>query len=548
MGNANICDPCIKEGNNSTAVKYCSDCEDKLCGDCAGSHLRFKAFKSHHVIDLSCMGSRMPTSSKINCDIHPNVQIDYFCCQHDAVCCRVCLPESHRTCENVLPLEFASKDIIYSSLLSDTLKEFDHMTETLETLVSNREDNRKVLQQSETSMIQQISVMKAKLLKHIDELEQKLITKLTSIKEENEMKIKKEKDELSRLVSYLKDEKQELEFHKNHSSTNQLFVVLRKQITNIQKTDTTIQEIMSTIKDIDMKFEENNNFQIETIGSISEITRPCHIQYKSMKIQQPQVQQDRTKTLKKFRKDGQVNLKHREAYGLADMAVTSDNKLLICNDHSKWPKVYIYKDYKTYEDEISFSSPPYGITVVPCTDKAVVTLPGVDSIQFINTTNNTKDKKVKIGEECYGVTAVKDKIYLGGNNKVIILDINGSRVREVQTDGGYINGLFYNERNDQMLLRQPERLCCISLDGQVIYRYDILGGDGLAVDQQGYIYISGLLSNNIHRLSPDGTFRDIVLSKRDGIDGPLGLTFNKAFTKLIVISRSGESVLVYSCK
>jgi DNA-binding beta-propeller fold protein YncE len=447
-----------------------------------------------------------------------------------------------------LPLDFVSKDIINSSLLSDTLKEFDHMTETLDKLVSNREYNKKVLQKSATSMIQQISVMKSKLLKHIDELEKKLITKLTSIKEENETKIKKEKDEMSRLVSCLKDEKQELEFHKNHSSNNQLFVVLRKQITNMQKTDTKIQDMMSTIKDVDMKFEENKNFKIETIGCISEITRPCPIQYKSMKIQQTQVQQERTKTLTEFRKDGQVNLNHGEACKLSDMVVISDNKLLICNYYLTYPKVYIYKDYNTYEDEIPFTSVPFGITVVPCTDKAVVTLPWEDSIQFINTTNNTKDTKVKIGDKCYGVTAVKDKIYLGGNNKVIILDINGSRVREVQTDGGYGYGLFYNERNDQMLLRQDGRLGCINLDGHVIYRYDISGYDGLAVDRQGHVYISAYTTNNIHRLSPDGTFRDIVLSARDGIDIPRGIAFNKDFTKLFVICRSGTSVLVYSCK
>jgi DNA-binding beta-propeller fold protein YncE len=301
--------------------------------------------------------------------------------------------------------------------------------------------------------------MKSKLLKHIDELEQKIITKLTSIKEKNETKIKKEKDEMSRLASCLKDEKQDLEFHKKHSSNNQLFVVLRKQITNIQKTDTKIQEMTFTIEDIDMEFEENKNFKTEIIGSISEITRPCPIQYKSMKIQQPQVQQDSTKTLTEFRKDGQVKLKRGEQYWLTDMAVTSDNRLLICNYDSTDPKVFIYKDYNTYEDEISFSSPPCGITVVPCTDKAVVTLPDENSIQFINTSSNTKDKKVKIGDTCYGVTAVKDKIYNGGYNKVIILDINGSRVREVQTDGGSIFDLFYNERNDQMLLRQSGRLC-----------------------------------------------------------------------------------------
>jgi sugar lactone lactonase YvrE len=53
-----------------------------------------------------------------------------------------------------------------------------------------------------------------------------------------------------------------------------------------------------------------------------------------------------------------------------------------------------------------------------------------------------------------------------------------------------------------------------NLDGHVIYRYDISGLRGLAVDQQGYVYISGEDSDDIHRLSPDGTFRDIVLSER----------------------------------
>jgi hypothetical protein len=105
-----------------------------------------------------------------------------------------------------------------------------------------------------------------------------------------------------------------------------------------------------------------------------------------------QVQHDRRQTLTEFIKEGEVNLKHGEQYLLADMAVTSDNKLLLCNCEPSYPKVYIYKDYKTYEDEISFTSEPRCITVVPYTGKAVVILLGEASIQFINTTNNTKDK------------------------------------------------------------------------------------------------------------------------------------------------------------
>jgi DNA-binding beta-propeller fold protein YncE len=228
---------------------------------------------------------------------------------------------------------------------------------------------------------------------------------------------------------------------------------------------------------------------------------------------------------------------------LTGMAVTSDNKLLLCNYPSS--RVYIYKDYKTYEDEISLTSEPRCITVVPCTDKAVVTLPGEGSIQFINTTNNTKDNKINIGERCHDVTAVKDKIYIGGRDKVIILNIDGSLVRKIPTDDSNYN-LLYNERNDQLLLRQKEGLCCINLDGHVIYRYDMSGVRGLAVDQQGHVYISD--SHDIHRLSPDGTFRDIVLSKYDGVDEPSSITFNNDFTKLFIINEGGESVLVYSCK
>jgi Tol biopolymer transport system component len=50
---------------------------------------------------------------------------------------------------------------------------------------------------------------------------------------------------------------------------------------------------------------------------------------------------------------------------------------------------------------------------------------------------------------------------IGGNGKVFILNTDGSRVREVTTDGGENNSLMYNERNDQLLLRQNGRLCCI---------------------------------------------------------------------------------------
>jgi len=534
MASSDLCDPCLQSYKTVHAEKYCSECEEKLCVECSELHLRSKAFKSHHLIDLSVIGARTPPPSTINCEIHTDVQIDYFCRRHDVVCCRACISDSHRSCETVVPLDVASKDVKQSSVLSDTLSELDYMIETLAKMLENGVDNRKLPEQKKSLIIKQISTVKSKLLKDTDDLEQQLITEVTSVQETNDVKIMRETNEMSRLTSELKDNKQELELIKTHGSNNQLFIALRKQITNIQKTDNKIHDMTSDVHEIDMEFDEIKNFKIETIGSLSQIFQPCPIKYKPRKQQPPEVQ-DIGKPLTEFIKEGQINLKRGVQYHLTDIAITSDNKLLLCNHEGSHPKVYIFKDYKTYQDEISLSSRPYSITVVPCTDKAVVTLADVKSIQFINTTNNTKNKQIKIGERYISVTAAKDKIFIGRKGRVLILNTDGSRVREVITDDDYNSDLLYNEQNDQLLLRGFGTLRCINLDGHVIYRYEISGYLGLAVDRQGHVYTGGYNSDDIQRFSPDGTFRDIVLSEDDGIDSPGGITFNNDFTKLFII-------------
>jgi hypothetical protein len=59
-----------------------------------------------------------------------------------------------------------------------------------------------------------------------------------------------------------------------------------------------------------------------------------------MKAQHQQVEVDRSQTLTEFIKEGEVNLTRGVHYMLTDMAVTSDNKLLLCNYDDE--KVYIY--------------------------------------------------------------------------------------------------------------------------------------------------------------------------------------------------------------
>jgi len=81
------------------------------------------------------------------------------------------------------------------------------MTETLATMVTNRDDNLKFLEEKRSSIIKHIGTVKTKLLKHLDDLEQQLITDVESVQEKHEPTITREKDEMSQLISILKDKK-----------------------------------------------------------------------------------------------------------------------------------------------------------------------------------------------------------------------------------------------------------------------------------------------------------------------------------------------------
>ncbi|CAC5369294.1 unnamed protein product [Mytilus coruscus] len=244
MATASLCGPCSEENKSLAATKYCSDCEERLCIDCAESHDRFKAFKSHHVIDLSTVTSNIQISAKKICNIHPDMLLDYFCTNHEIVCCRACIPNDHRKCQNVMPLEHASKDVKRSALFIDVMQDITHLITTLKDLYDNRESNLQSLAQTKSVITKQISEVKSRLLKQIDNLEHDLHAELSSLHRKHEMEINKQKEEISQVLDSLKANENEIDFLKGYGSNSQLFLSLHQQVTNSQSAEEKVQNIV----------------------------------------------------------------------------------------------------------------------------------------------------------------------------------------------------------------------------------------------------------------------------------------------------------------
>ncbi|XP_052073670.1 E3 ubiquitin-protein ligase TRIM71-like [Mytilus californianus] len=549
MASANLCDPCSAANKSLTATKYCSDCEERLCTDCAESHRRFKAFKSHHVIDLSSIGSNKLISAKKNCHVHSDMLWDYYCTDHEIVCCRACISNEHRVCQNVLPLELASRDVKKCALFNDVLEDINHLITTLNDLNDNRQSNLQSLEKSKSTVTKRIRAVKSKLLKQIDELERELTVSFSSLQRKHEMEINRKKHEISQVLVNVIENKKEMDFLRDHGSNNHLFIFLRQQVTNIHSAEAKIQQMVSSSQEIEITFDEQKVAKIESLGSLLEFTQPCQVQYKPKKFQQAQMKAERMKRIVGFEKDIELKLKTGVVYNLLCVSVTDNDMLLMTNYSSSDSKLFVYRDCKDFETEITFSSKPRLVGVIPGTGRAVVTLTNEKSIQFINTTTMTKGDKVNVGFTCYGITAGRDRIYVGGKNGTIkILDTNGTILKTMQQGSDYIYFMVYSDLHDHLIVRISGKLFCVKLDGTQVYSMNVSGTTGITRDRQGNIYFGGNDTNNIQRISSDGNNCVKMLNKDNGIKRPYGMCFNNDFTKLFVINNEGKALYVYKCK
>ncbi|CAC5384850.1 unnamed protein product [Mytilus coruscus] len=532
MESSPVCEPCTAQEKSSVAVKLCSDCEERLCSNCVEDHSKFKAFRSHHLIDLSVVGSKLPSFTK-HCDLHEDSLLDFYCSQHSVACCRSCIPINHQTCKDVLPIEVASRNIKDSAVLKDTLGDTDNVLKTLTDLMENRDKNIKKFKDCESVILTQVRKVKEHIMKQVDQLEGKITNDLSCMKQRHESKLKEEKTEITRLINQVLEGKEQIEFLREHGSNTQLFLAIRYHENTVQAAESNIEKMTSTFTDSELTFNCVNDLKIESIGSVTETSTSCKVQHKPLKLKQAQANPESIKPITSIKWERQLQLKIVWNYNLTGIAVTNDNKLLLCNFRSKQTHLYIYSNCDEYETMISFSSRPYGVAVLPKDDMAVVTLPDETNLQYVNTKTATKCNKIETAEVCYGVCANKNNILLGGLGTIYLLNLEGSFLSEVKTQyEATFCSISFSENNQQVICRGNGLLLGLELAGDVVYTHKVKGEPGLTLDREGNVYYNDL--NEIYRLSSNGNFKDRIL-QNNKVRNPYAIAFNKDFTRLFVI-------------
>ncbi|CAG2216602.1 unnamed protein product [Mytilus edulis] len=393
--NSSHCESCSDEGISTVAIRFCSDCEESLCKECVEYHKKCKATKSHHLIDLASIAkSKIPTVKK-SCEVHEDVSLDFYCTQHDTLCCRVCIPSKHQLCKDVLPLEVASKHIKKSSLFEDTFSEWQNISKTLEHLRKDRNDIIKELKKSESAICEE-------------------------------------------------EREQELEFLKEHGSNNQLYLTLREQEKGVQNVVKRVQEMTRSYKRVYLKLDKSAEIDLQSIGSISEvkekeITEQLHIA-DSLRITDLAVTADDTLFLCNFKygvrkiyvyKTDSQDLTHKstlnlpsEPYGIS--ILSGINKLVVTLPFESYVQ-FINTKSLTLDKTIPLGKNCYGITT---TGDSIV----VGRAEEINIFKQNGEiiKNISLNDQLplYGVCSL---LYNQNDDRIVYIKVG--QINNIQLDG-----------------------------------------------------------------------------------------------------------------
>ncbi|XP_070211603.1 E3 ubiquitin-protein ligase TRIM56-like [Littorina saxatilis] len=119
--------PCSLCDRNN-AVKFCLDCDHRLCGDCFLLHRKIPTSSNHEVVDHShCNSPQVHRRRKRFCHAHTDRVLELYCPQCSTPLCQMCHLTFHKLCPGVTPMsETAEKKRVWLKELEGRTSNYIH--------------------------------------------------------------------------------------------------------------------------------------------------------------------------------------------------------------------------------------------------------------------------------------------------------------------------------------------------------------------------------------------------------------------------------------
>ncbi|CAC5399935.1 unnamed protein product [Mytilus coruscus] len=234
------------------------------------------------------------------------------------------------------------------------------------------------------------------------------------------------------------------------------------------------------------------------------------------------------------------------------LVVTEKNQIVLCFRNQF--KILIFDAEGEYIKSCETANRPFNVAVVPNSSQLLVTLPGNKSLQCVDTMNWKAGNELKTRGYCWGIFVKADKIFVGGDDEIYVMDLEGNNLKTIRVPGNCVRYLCVGTKEDKNIYftSQNNVVHCISMEGADVFTHTspfLVAPAGIAVANHN-VYVAGFGSFALHKLEfkSGEIINSVALKKENGIKKPKALCFNRHLTRLYIANNGGKSIVIYNTR
>ncbi|XP_052082875.1 E3 ubiquitin-protein ligase TRIM71-like isoform X2 [Mytilus californianus] len=551
-----ICDICMTDDTRKPASVWCAECEEAICKDCEQQHSRMKLTKNHQpipIIDYQKLPSSVAEITQ-TCKVH-NRKLDFYCLIHNEPCCVSCVSQKHDTCKSLEPITEVMEGVKSSAAFEDLEDRAKDISELICNLIKDKQDNKTSIEIQKNRIISEVQNVKKAILHHLDKLQMELLDKLDNEEKEQRKsidgfikKISEMRENVNQTVSDLKQIKQ-------HASDFQAFLGIHEWNKKIEKEEKAWMFLQSNQlrESVDIHIEFSP-ILMQFEKEVKELGR-LEVKFSSAK-----------KILLKKEKQGQMfvpvsntvdNIKLTNIHSFKSPDATSskthitgidmfDDGRIVLADGKPLKKILVIMNQEgEHIKNIQLEDQCLDVAVID-KDTVATTLFVKKKVIIVDVNSSKVQRTIPTKDECYGIISTGEQLVVSlYNNTIQFFDLYGNSLSTLSTTDISVHcsvlndKLFYTTHNSDAVFST-------NFKGEVCWQFDCKKSawpTGIANDGSGNIFVACRDVHQVMVLRKDEKKSRILLTKKDGLEKPGALHFNRKTNTLFVCNESGQCFL-----
>ncbi|XP_052267267.1 uncharacterized protein LOC127869044 [Dreissena polymorpha] len=246
-----------------------------------------------------------------------------------------------------------------------------------------------------------------------------------------------------------------------------------------------------------------------------------------------------------------------EIFYISAVCVLTNDQILVADRAEK--KVNLLNHQYQVVGHCNVNGYPFDICQITPSEVAVaVDKDKTNEVQFISVNDGllSNGTTFQLEHKCIGIAYNLQDMYLSSGTALYKYSMQGDMLEKLYEDTSAlktVNKCAVSPSGDKIFVTNyyHDKVLTLATDGTVLHTFtdpDLKRPRGIHVTAQGQVLVCGYASNTILQLDGEGNKKLATLAtKRDGLDDPLSVYFNRS-TATIIVGQFSNNILVFKVK